>query len=109
MCATMMIAKPRYFSAAHHRGEQDIIIYTASGKGLLVTNTDGGKDQLQQDELSAGDFALVPPGTEHQETNETNDAVVCILIRSGLEPVIVNLTYWDGDRARTNQANKWNV
>ncbi|KAI0810181.1 RmlC-like cupin domain-containing protein [Xylaria sp. FL0064] len=102
MCATVMRAQPHCSSAVHHHGEQETIIYAASGRGILVTNTGGGEDQLNRHELSAGDFAFVPPWTEHQEINETDEEVVWILIRSGPEPVVVYLTGWDGDRAKAD-------
>ncbi|KAI1420275.1 RmlC-like cupin domain-containing protein [Xylaria sp. FL1777] len=99
MCATVMRAKPHCSSAVHHHGEQDTIIYAASGKGVLMTNTG---DQLKRHELSAGDFAFIPPWTEHQEINETDEDVVWILIRGGPEPVVVYLTGWDGDQAKAD-------
>ncbi|KAI0410127.1 RmlC-like cupin domain-containing protein [Xylaria palmicola] len=102
MCATVMRAKPHCSSAVHHHGEQETIIYAASGKGVLVTNTGGGEDQLKRHELSAGDFAFIPPWTEHQELNETEEDVVWILIRSGPEPVVVYLTGWDGDQTKAD-------
>ncbi|KAI0456339.1 RmlC-like cupin domain-containing protein [Xylaria acuta] len=102
MCATVMRAKPHCSSAVHHHGEQETIIYAASGKGVLVTNTGGGEDQLKRHELSPGDFALIPPWTEHQEINETDEDVVWILIRSGPEPIVVYLTGWDGDQAKAD-------
>ncbi|KAI1198152.1 RmlC-like cupin domain-containing protein [Nemania serpens] len=102
MCATVMRAKPHCSSAVHHHGEQETIIYAASGKGVLVTNTGHGEENLKRHELSAGDFAFVPPWTEHQDINETDEDVVWILIRSGPEPVVVYLTGWDGDQAKAD-------
>lgn len=67
-----------------------------------MTNTGGGEDQLKRHELSAGDFAFIPPWTEHQEINETDEDVVWILIRGGPEPIVVYLTGWDGDRAKAD-------
>ena len=79
----------------------DTIIYAASGKGILVT--DPGNDlPPKRQELSAGDFAFIPPWTEHQEINETDEDVVWILIRSGPEPVVVWLEDWGGDQARAD-------
>ncbi|KAI1114894.1 RmlC-like cupin domain-containing protein [Nemania sp. NC0429] len=102
MCATVMRAKPHCSSAVHHHGEQETIIYAASGKGVLVTNTGHGEENLKRHEISAGDFAFIPPWTEHQEINETDEDVVWILIRSGPEPVVVYLTGWDGDQAKAD-------
>lgn len=80
----------------------ETIIYAASGKGVLVTNTGNGEENLKRHELSSGDFAFIPPWTEHQEINETDEDVVWILIRSGPEPVVVYLTGWDGDQAKAD-------
>lgn len=80
----------------------ETIIYAASGKGILVTNTGHGEENLKRHELEAGDFAFIPPWTEHQELNETDEDVVWILIRSGAEPIVVYLTGWDGDQAKAD-------
>ncbi|KAI1652737.1 RmlC-like cupin [Daldinia decipiens] len=116
MCATVLIAKPRCSSAVHHHGEQETIIYAASGKGMalvtlrkscrltcsqLVTSS-GADEEPKRHELSPGDFAFIPPWTEHQEINETDENVVWILIRSGPEPVVVYLTGWGGDEAKAD-------
>ncbi|KAI1771214.1 RmlC-like cupin [Hypoxylon cercidicola] len=116
MCATVLIAKPHCSSAVHHHGEQETIIYAASGKGMyvvpyghfraslgfpLVTSA-GADEEPKRHELSAGDFAFIPPWTEHQEINQTDENVVWILIRSGPEPVVVYLTGWGGDEAKAD-------
>ncbi|KAI1329780.1 cupin domain-containing protein [Xylariaceae sp. FL0255] len=101
MCATVMIAKPHCSSAVHHHGEQETIIYAASGKGVLLTNTDD-EDEPKRVELSPGDFAFIPSWTEHQEINETDEDVIWVLIRSGPEPVVVYLTGWGGDEAKAD-------
>ncbi|KAI0015421.1 cupin domain-containing protein [Xylariomycetidae sp. FL0641] len=101
MCATVLVAKAQTSSAVHHHGEQDTIIYAAAGKGILVTSP-GHDEELQRHELSAGDFAFVPPWTEHQEINETDEDVTWILIRSGPEPAVVYLTGWGGDEAKAD-------
>lgn len=80
----------------------ETIIYASSGKGVLVTNPNEDTDNLQRHELSAGDFAFVPPWTEHQEINETDEDVVWVLIRSGPQPVVVYLTGWGGSEAKAD-------
>ncbi|KAH9892201.1 RmlC-like cupin domain-containing protein [Xylariomycetidae sp. FL2044] len=97
MCATVLIAKPHCSSAVHHH---DTIVYAASGRGILVTNTGDDEEELKRHELAAGDFAFIPPWTEHQEINETDEDVVWILIRSGPEPLVVYLTGWGGNEAK---------
>lgn len=81
----------------------DTIIYAASGKGILVTNPGNETEpKLKRQELSKGDFAFIPPWTEHQELNETDEEVVWILIRSGPEPTVVWLEDWGGDEAKAD-------
>ncbi|KAK6949042.1 hypothetical protein Daesc_009115 [Daldinia eschscholtzii] len=62
----------------------------------------GADEEPKRHELSPGDFAFIPPWTEHQEINETDENVVWILIRSGPEPVVVYLTGWGGDEAKAD-------
>jgi len=91
ICASVMIAKPHTSSAVHHHGEQDTIVYAASGHGAVISER-GKKRQ----ELSPGDFALIPAWTEHQEVNEGEEEVTWIITRSGGSPVVVNLEGWGG-------------
>ncbi|KAI0828101.1 RmlC-like cupin [Hypoxylon sp. FL0890] len=105
MCATVLIAQPHCSSAVHHHGEQETIIYAASGTGmyvLILVTSSGADEEPKRHELSPGDFAFIPPWTEHQEINETDEKVVWILIRSGPEPVVVYLTGWGGDEAKAD-------
>ncbi|KAK6858794.1 hypothetical protein PG995_005358 [Apiospora arundinis] len=53
--------------------------------------------------LSPGDFAFVPPWTEHQEVNDTDEDVVWILIRNGPTPLVFYLTDWGGDEAKKSE------
>ena len=84
-----MIAKPRSSSAVHHHGRQDTVVYALSGHGTLVS--DGGR--TRQD-LSPGDFALIPAGAEHQEVNDGDEDVTWIITRSGRVPEVQNLEGW---------------
>ncbi len=86
-----MIAHPHTSSAVHHHGEQDTIVYAASGHGAVVS--DNGKTRQ---ELAPGDFTLIPAWTEHQEVNDGKEEVIWIITRSGSEPVVVNLEGWGG-------------
>ncbi|KAK6859616.1 hypothetical protein PG990_013128 [Apiospora arundinis] len=106
MCATVLTAKPRCASAVHHHGEQDTIIYAASGTGILMTNPDND-GELKKHELSPGDFAFVPPWTEHQEVNDTDEDVVWILIRNGPTPLVFYLTDWGGDEAKKSTEEEY--
>jgi uncharacterized RmlC-like cupin family protein len=50
-------------------------------------------DQLEYvAEAGPGDFIYVPPFVPHQEINASQDEeLVCVLVRSGQEPIVVNL------------------
>ncbi|CZT09686.1 uncharacterized protein RCO7_03762 [Rhynchosporium graminicola] len=89
VCASVMTASPHTSSAIHHHGEQDTIVYAASGHGAIIS--DNGKTRQ---ELAPGDFALIPAWTEHQEVNDGEEEVTWIITRSGSEPVVVNLKGW---------------
>jgi uncharacterized RmlC-like cupin family protein len=44
------------------------------------------------DEAGPGDFVYVPPYVPHQELNaRKNEPVEAVIVRSGQEPVVVNL------------------
>ncbi len=84
-----MIAKPHSSSAIHHHGDQDTIVYAVCGRGVVVS--EGGK---RRQILEAGDFALIPAHTEHQEENDGDEEVTWVITRSGRTPVVLNLTGW---------------
>jgi len=98
VCASIMTAAPNSASAIHHHGEQDTIVYAASGNGIIVTSPKDTSDPdslPQRHPLSPGDFALIPSWTEHQEINESDAEVTWIVTRSpGGTPVVVNLKGW---------------
>jgi len=48
----------------------DTIVYAAKGYGAVIS--DYGKTRQ---ELSPGDFALIPAWTEHQEVNDSEEEV----------------------------------
>ena len=89
LCASVMIAKPHSGSAIHHHGDQDTIVYAASGHGTVVS--EGGK---KRQVLKPGDFVLIPAYAEHQEVNDGDGEVKWIITRSGTEPIVQNLDGW---------------
>ena len=47
-------------------------------------------------EAGPGDFIYIPPYVPHQEINASDEAALsCVLVRSGQEPVVVNLDIAD--------------
>jgi uncharacterized RmlC-like cupin family protein len=85
----VMIAKPHTFSAVHHHGEEDTIVYAAKGFGTIVSE-DGKKRQ----DLAPGDWALIPAYAEHQEVNGSDDDIVWVIVRGGRNPIVENLQGW---------------
>ncbi|EFQ31939.1 cupin domain-containing protein [Colletotrichum graminicola] len=99
LCASVLTLNAHATSAIRHHGEQDTIVYVASGTGLLLVSPGAGQD-VKRHEMSTGDFAFIPSWTEHQMLNESDDDAVWVITRSGSQPVNVGLTDWGGDEAK---------
>jgi len=75
-------------TGAHHHGELESVIYVLSGRARMRW----GERLEFVAEAEAGDFIYVPPYVPHQEINACSDEpLVCILVRSDQEAVVVNL------------------
>ena len=80
--------RPDAKTGAHHHGHLESIIYVVKGKARMRW---GEKLQFTA-EAGPGDFIFVPPYVPHQEINASREqALECIVVRSGQEPVVVNL------------------
>ncbi|KAF5490743.1 hypothetical protein CGCF413_v010811 [Colletotrichum fructicola] len=100
LCASAVLTlQPHTTSSVRHHGEQDTIIYTTSGTGVLLVSP-GAAQEVKRHDMEAGDFAFVPAWTEHQLLNETDQENAWVITRSGSQPVVVGLTDWGGDRAK---------
>ena len=79
---------PNAKTGAHHHGDLESVIYVVSGRARMRWG-----DSLEfVAEAGPGDFIYVPPFVPHQEINASRDeALSCVLVRSGQEPVVVNL------------------
>ena len=75
-------------TGAHHHGPVESVIYVVSGQARMRWG-----DRLEfTAEAGPGDFIYVPPFVPHQEINASpGSALHCVLVRSGQEPVVVNL------------------
>lgn len=72
----------------HHHGELESVIYVVSGRARMRW----GESLEYFAEARAGDFIFVPPFVPHQEINASLDEpLLCVLVRSGQEPIVVNL------------------
>lgn len=78
---------PRAKTGPHHHGELESIIYVVSGRARMRW---GGRLEFVA-EAGPGDFIFVPPYVPHQEINATDRPLTCVVVRSGQEPVVVNL------------------
>ena len=79
---------PNAKTAPHHHGELESIIYIVSGRARMRW----GESLEFFAEAGPGDFIYVPPFVPHQEINaDPNLPLVCVVVRSDQEPVVVNL------------------
>ncbi|MGA9769796.1 MAG: cupin domain-containing protein [Blastocatellia bacterium] len=79
---------PNAKTGAHHHGELESVIYVVSGRARMRW----GEHLEYTAEAGPGDFIFVPPYVPHQEINASTDQPLeCVLVRSGQEPVVVNL------------------
>jgi len=92
---------PNAKTGAHHHGEVESVIYVVRGKARMRWG-----DRLEYvAEAGPGDFIYVPPYVPHQEINANpNEPLDCVLVRSGQEPVVVNL---DIPVVETPQEVRW--
>src|SRR5437016_11085933 len=86
--AGTVVIHPQAKTGAHHHGSLESVIYVVSGRARMRWG-----DQLEfVAEAGPGEFIFVPPYVPHQEINANRDEVLeCVLVRSGQEPVVVNL------------------
>ena len=79
---------PNAKTGAHHHGPVESVIYVVKGRARMRWG-----DRLEfVAEAGPGDFIYVPPFVPHQEINANADTPLeCVLLRSGQEPVVVNL------------------
>ena len=86
--AGTVVIHPKAKTGAHHHGPVESVIYVVSGRARMRWG-----DRLEfVAEAGPGDFIFVPPFVPHQEINASDDEPLsCVLVRSGQEPVVVNL------------------
>jgi uncharacterized RmlC-like cupin family protein len=79
---------PSAKTGAHHHGEVESVIYVVKGRARMRW----GERLEYVAEAGPGDFIFVPPYVPHQEINASPESPLsCVLVRSGQEPVVVNL------------------
>ena len=86
--AGTVVVQPNAKTGAHHHGELETVLYVVKGRARFRW----GEKLEFVEEAGPGDFIYVPPFVPHQEINADPAAPVeCVVVRSGQEPVVVNL------------------
>lgn len=86
--AGTVVIHPDAKTGAHHHGPVESVIYVVSGRARMRW----GERLEFVAEAGPGDFIHVPPYVPHQEINaDADEALSCVLVRSGQDPVVVNL------------------
>jgi uncharacterized RmlC-like cupin family protein len=90
--AGTVVIEPDAKTGAHHHGPVESVIYVGSGRARMRW----GERLEFVAEAGPGDFIFVPPYVPHQEINAcVDESLSCVLVRSGQEPVVVNLSLDD--------------
>jgi uncharacterized RmlC-like cupin family protein len=88
-------------TGAHHHGDLESVIYVVKGQARMRW----GESLEFTAEAGPGDFIFVPPFVPHQEINASaGESLKCVLVRSGQEPIVVNL---DIPIAETAETVRW--
>src|ERR1700730_11116398 len=86
--AGTVVVQPNAKTGPHHHGNLETVIYVVRGRSRFRW----GNRLEFVDEAGPGDFLYVPPYVPHQELNaRTDQPVEAVIVRSGQEPVVVNL------------------
>jgi len=90
--AGTVVIHPKAKTGAHHHGPVESVIYVVSGRARMKW----GERLEYTAEAGPGDFIYVPPYVPHQEINASSEMPLsCVLVRSGQQPVVVNLDIAD--------------
>jgi uncharacterized RmlC-like cupin family protein len=86
--AGTVVIEPGARTGAHHHGPVESVIYVVRGRARMRW----GERLEFVAEAGPGDFIFVPSYVPHQEINaRAEEPLSCVLVRSGQEPVVVNL------------------
>ena len=86
--AGTVVIHPNAKTGAHHHGPVESVIYVVSGRARMRW----GERLEFTAEAGPGDFIYIAPFVPHQEINANpGEPLSCVLVRSGQEPVVVNL------------------
>jgi uncharacterized RmlC-like cupin family protein len=101
--AGTVVVQPAARTAAHHHGELETVLYIVRGRARFRW----GENLEFVDEAGPGDFIYVPPFVPHQEMNAKSDEPVeAVVVRSGQEPIVVNLDIESPEPAGPESGNE---
>ncbi|HEX7362043.1 MAG TPA: cupin domain-containing protein [Bryobacteraceae bacterium] len=100
--AGIVTVQPNAKTGPHHHGALETVLYVVRGRARMRRG-----DHLEfSDEARPGDFIYVPPFVPHQEINALQDEPCeCVVVRSGQEPIVVNLQIGTPEPASTEHLN----
>ena len=76
-------------SVRHHHGDQTTIVFIVNGAMTFAVE---GPDGIDEFTARSGDFAVVPAGLIHAETNPSDtETCLCVVVRTGEIPIVVNV------------------
>jgi uncharacterized RmlC-like cupin family protein len=75
------------FSAWHHHGDHESVIYVVSG-GLRLEYGAGGRDVF---DAKPGEFIYIPPYSVHREGNTTEQVASIVVTRAGSGESVINV------------------
>jgi uncharacterized RmlC-like cupin family protein len=74
-------------SVPHHHDDQTTIVHVLSGEMTFTVGMDGAEVFT----AGPGDFAVIPGGVVHRESNPSSELCRCIVVRNAEAPVVRNL------------------
>jgi uncharacterized RmlC-like cupin family protein len=78
---------PHAKTGPHHHGELETVLYIIKGHARMRWG-----DNLEYADIAEpGDFIYVPPFVPHQEINAGEGVCEAVVVRSGQDPIVVNL------------------
>ncbi|KAL5612287.1 hypothetical protein BROUX41_000174 [Berkeleyomyces rouxiae] len=101
MCASAVELDAHSATSIRHHSEQETMIYVISGSLILSTKPDLDGDVITN-VISRGDFVNIPPWTEHQLRNNTDEKATWLAMRNASLPVTVDLVDWGEEEVVTD-------
>ena len=100
--AGTVVVNPDAKTGPHHHGDLETVLYIIRGRARMRWG-----DHLEfSDEAGPGDFIYVPPYVPHQEINAgQNEICEAVVVRSGQDPIVVNLDMETPEPASAGFAN----